>query len=76
MVRGLNPPYRLQFGMPSYDVCACCGFEFGNDDDPGTAAPISFDEYFDEWLSQGCKWFDERMKPLNWSLAEQMHPPK
>jgi hypothetical protein len=37
-------------GTPSYEVCPNCGFEFGNDDNPGgTAAPASFAEYRAEW---------------------------
>jgi hypothetical protein len=38
----LTPPYVRFLGAPSYEVCRCCGFEFGNDDDPGTAPPASF----------------------------------
>lgn len=26
-----------------------CNFEFGNDDNPGTAAPQSFEDYRREW---------------------------
>jgi hypothetical protein len=52
----LRPPYRHQLGRPSYEVCLRCGFEFGNDDDPGTAAPLSFVEYRAEWLAEGRPW--------------------
>lgn len=41
----LEPPYERQLGQPGYEVCPNCGFEFGNDDNPGTAAPVSFAEY-------------------------------
>jgi transcription elongation factor Elf1 len=49
----LRPPYEDQLGRPSYEVCGICGFEFGNDDNPGTAPPQSFDEYRAEWESRG-----------------------
>jgi hypothetical protein len=49
----LAPPYQTLLGSPSYEVCVCCGFEFGNDDNPGTADPVSFAEYRAEWESQG-----------------------
>ena len=43
-VARLVPPYGNALGRPSYEVCPRCGFEFGNDDNPGTAAPSSFDD--------------------------------
>jgi hypothetical protein len=60
------------WGMPSYEVCACCGYEFGNDDDPGTAAGIAFEEYLAEWTREGCQWFDKGERPANWSLQAQL----
>ncbi len=47
------PPYEETFGMPSYEVCTCCGFEFGNDDNPGTSQPVSFEEYRNAWVEDG-----------------------
>ena len=58
----LVAPYEVQLGQPSYEVCPRCGFEFGNDDNPGTAPPVSFEEYRVEWESHGRRWFDESMK--------------
>ena len=53
----LSPPYENQLGQASYDVCLRCGFEFGNDDNPGTAPPISFEQYRLEWQAEGSPWF-------------------
>ena len=53
----LVPPYEDALGRPSYEVGPKCGFEFGNDDNPGTAEPESFDEYRREWERQGKPWF-------------------
>ena len=69
---GLEPPYAQHFGAPSYDVCDCCGFEFGNDDEPGTAPPISFSQYRREWIAEGAAWFDPAKRPTGWSLNEQL----
>jgi hypothetical protein len=55
----LRPPYEDLLGRPSYEVCPRCGFEFGNDDNPGTSEPQSFDAYRQEWEAQGRPWFDE-----------------
>jgi hypothetical protein len=65
------PPYEQYYGNASYDVCACCGFEFGNDDNPGTAPPSSFAEYRREWIVSGCQWFDPTQRPLGWQVSEQ-----
>jgi hypothetical protein len=59
----LVPPYGDLLGSPSYEVCRRCGFEFGNDDDPGTAPPLSFEAYRGEWVAHGSKWFDPEAAP-------------
>jgi hypothetical protein len=68
---GLQPPYSQHFGQPSYEVCACCGFEFGNDDEPGTSNGLSFEQYLAEWLSDGCEWFLPDARPTGWSIEQQ-----
>jgi hypothetical protein len=57
----LRPPYREQLGDPSYEVCVRCGFEFGNDDDPGTV-PVgdSFESYRIAWETSGRPWLAPR----------------
>lgn len=49
----LSPPYEDLLGPPSYEVCPNCGFEFGNDDNPGTAPPTSFEDYRIDWEHRG-----------------------
>jgi len=56
----LTPPYEDFLGRPSYEVCPNCGFEFGNDDNPCTAAPVSFAEYRAEWVAEGSPRFGNR----------------
>jgi len=48
----------------SYEICDCCGTEFGYDD------TIS---YFEEWKSRGTPWFTPKMKPKLWKLEDQIH---
>jgi hypothetical protein len=50
-------------GMPSYEVCQRCGYEFGFDDNPGVAAPVSFEDYREEWINDGRKWFGPPTDP-------------
>ena len=52
-------------------MCACCGFEFGNDDNPGTAPPLTFEQYGREWVAEGCRWFDPARQPSGWRVEEQ-----
>ena len=68
----LSPPYCQYFGEPSYEVCDCCGFEFGNDDDPGTSLPVSFGAYRAAWISDGAKWFNASKMPMEWTLERQL----
>lgn len=50
----LVPPYCAQLGTASYEVCPECGFEFGNDDDPGDDIPgDSFATYRAAWIARG-----------------------
>lgn len=68
----LAPPYCQFFGDPSYEVCTCCGFEFGNDDEPGTGAAMSFKEYRIDWIKRGCPWFTPSQRPKDWNLSKQL----
>lgn len=56
----VTPPYEAVLGTASYEVCPNCGFEFGNDDNPGTAPPSSFADYRAEWKADGSPRFRER----------------
>jgi hypothetical protein len=47
----------------SYDICTCCGCEYGLDDTP---------EYRTEWIEGGCQWFDPEKKPFAWNPSEQL----
>lgn len=57
------PPYEHYLGEPSYEVCPRCGFEFGNDDNPGTGPSVSFGEYRDDWKRRGEPWFSKQDNP-------------
>lgn len=68
--------YELSFspwgedGMsPSYEICPCCGAEFGCDD----YTPESTMAYRDKWINSGAEWFDQDMMPDNWCLEKQLH---
>lgn len=68
----VRPPYASTFGDPSHDICSCCGFEFGFDDDTNAGDGSSFEEYLAEWIAEGCPWF-MGLKPGDWNLEQQLH---
>jgi len=47
----------------SYDICECCGCEFGLDDTP---------EYRAEWIANGFEWLYPDKKPAAWDPYEQL----
>ena len=47
----------------SYDICECCGCEFGLDDNL---------IHYQEWLDSGCEWFEPELKPSNWKIENQI----
>jgi hypothetical protein len=65
-------PYSIHFGEPSYGVCDCCGYEYGNDDEPGTSQGTTFYQYLKEWIADGCNWFKPASKPGNWNIENQL----
>jgi len=60
----ISPPYEGQLGAPSYEVCRRCGFEFGNDDNPGgDKHGDSFEEYRDAWIAASQPTFHASANP-------------
>ena len=58
-----NEPYEsVQDLRRSYDICDCCGCEYGNDDT---------EQHYDAWVTNGCSWFNNKLKPFNWALEHQ-----
>jgi hypothetical protein len=55
-------------GAPSYEICPCCGTEFGNDD-----FSVSHEVLRQRWLDNGARWWSEvRPAPPDWSAAAQL----
>lgn len=64
----IEKPYN-SYGCASFEICSCCGFEFGFDDvDQG----FTFEEYRNKWVTQQFPWFSPQEKPENWNLLEQL----
>jgi hypothetical protein len=56
-------------GNPSYEICPCCGFEFGFDDG---SRQETFAVYRKKWLEKGATWFDPDACPAHWDLSRQL----
>jgi hypothetical protein len=61
-------PWGEDGKCPNYDICDCCGVEFGYGDCTLKAIRASRER----WLANGGKWRYPEEKPANWSLEMQM----
>ena len=60
----LEMPYPAR----PYNICPCCGTEFGVDDHVQTETQIR-----EAWIAQGMPWFDDiTSPPRNWSPSLQL----
>ncbi len=66
----LVEPPRAKDGSPSFEICPCCGFEFGFDDDDQR---ITYAQWRTRWIAEGMVWWSfSRPPPKEWSPAEQV----
>jgi hypothetical protein len=49
-----------------YNICECCGTEFGNDDEV-----LSHGELRAQWISNGTRWFFKN-PPVGWNPWTQL----
>jgi predicted amidophosphoribosyltransferase len=63
---GLSQPPYDEHGDPLYEICPCCGFEFGVHD---AVRDYSFERYREEWIKDGFR-FRHRPVPKNWSKRQ------
>lgn len=63
-----DPPWGDDGESPSYDICPCCGVEFGYED----YTVESTKKYRAKWISEGAMWFTPKEKPKDWDLVDQI----
>lgn len=61
-------PWGADGKTPTYEICVCCGVEFGYED----YTLESIRQYRSEWLKNGAKWFEPKYKLFNWDLDKQL----
>lgn len=62
-----TPPWGDDGKSPTWDICPCCGTEFGYED----CTPASAKRKREEWVANEKKWFDARQKPADWNFELQ-----
>ena len=60
-------PWGEDGACPTYEICSCCGVEFGNED----YTIESVKKYRQEWINNGMVWFSPSDKPKEWNFEEQ-----
>lgn len=58
--------YAMPYAPEDYNICPCCGTEFGNDDSLWT-----IQELRNKWVAAGAPWFF-RTSPLGWNPWAQL----
>ena len=69
---GLEEPARSKSGGGSYEICPCCGFQFGvSDDDDG----LTYEVWREHWVADGMLWFSRGVPaPAGWDARAQFAP--
>jgi hypothetical protein len=65
---GLDTPSYDGFGNPSYDICDCCGTQFGYHDHSTSFAVLR-----DRWIAKGMPWHSRAVAPPpGWDPVQQL----
>ncbi|MEK4485686.1 hypothetical protein MHH81_08785 [Psychrobacillus sp. FSL H8-0484] len=68
-----DPPYDEKGGA-SDEICPCCGFHFGFDDDDVQDKKVVYEQWRGKWLQNGSQWFSKSRKPNeNWNVEQQLN---
>ena len=64
---GLEEGAYTEFGESSFEICPCCGIEFGYQD-----ARRSHEQLRTEWISAGMAWRFPERRPGDWDPVLQL----
>lgn len=66
----LTEPVRDERGIPSYEICPSCGYQFGIDD---REFGLDYDIWRDAWIRSGRPWWSEStLMPMTWDPFNQI----
>jgi len=63
-----SPPWGEDGRSPTFDICDCCGVEFGYED----STLVGVREFRAAWLKRGAPWFRPEARPPGWSRESQL----
>ena len=67
---GLTRPAYSAGGESSFEICPCCGVQFGYDD-----VSLSFEELRSRWIQRGMHWSSTAFTPPdNWDPDAHVAP--
>lgn len=70
----LHRPAWITDHSPSFEICPCCGLQFGYDDfalDPSDRENIR-KSWRNKWIEGGMKFWSVRRRPANWDPLLQL----
>lgn len=67
-LRQTTPPWGHNGLIPSFEICPCCGTEFGYDDATRTAVL----RRRNIWRDTGYAWTNPHEKPAGWKISDQL----
>jgi len=65
---GTDPPWGEGGDCPTFEICPCCGCEFGYED--CRASGIKKNRM--AWIAKGCPWFNPMQRPDGWNVTDQL----
>jgi hypothetical protein len=63
-----EPPWGDTGTDPTWNICSCCGCEFGYHDCQLSGVL----RHRHKWLATGGQWSDPEQRPPGWSLEDQL----
>jgi hypothetical protein len=63
-----EPPWGEDGRTATFDICDCCGVEFGYED----STLESVERYRRAWLDKGAVWQNRRKRPTGWHVESQL----
>lgn len=63
-----EPPWGDDGKTPNYEICPCCGVEFGYEDSNRNSVM----SYRKSWTELGQQWANPNDKPESWCVEEQL----
>lgn len=67
---GLMEAPRTPSGGGSYEICPCCGYQFGVDDDDRR---VSHAAHRERWIAGGMQWWSRGIPaPAHWNPRQQL----